>query len=201
MIFGLAQAQPENFKLMQSAEKNSAVENIGKTSKTIRTLQCNFLQERKSSLLANTEKSYGVMYYKQTKKLRWETTKPKSFVFILNGDVITVRADGKSKNINAGGNKMMKMMTEMILGFVTGTELQNSTRFKGTYYTNNRQILVKMSPQAKDLKKIYTSVDIYFNSQTFLADKIVMNEASGDQTILHFSDTKTNSTLDEKIFK
>ncbi|MBP5711249.1 MAG: outer membrane lipoprotein carrier protein LolA [Bacteroidales bacterium] len=200
-IFGLAQAQPENFKLMTATQKSTAASNIAKKSQSMKSLQCSFSQERTSSMLTEAEKASGKMLYKQPDKLKCEFTQPKSFVFILNGTKIIMKADGKTKDFNGGRSKIFKSMTEMIVGFVNGSEIQNSEHFSCAYYSNGKQVLVKMTPVKKELKKIYSSVEMYFNADSFLAEKIVMKEPSGDITKLVFSDTKPDIQISDKSFE
>ncbi len=201
MVFGFAQAQPENFKLMTAAQKSTAASSIAKTSQSLKSLQCNFTQERSSSLLTETEKSSGKMLYKQPKKLKWEFTKPKPVVFIINGDKITFKADGKTKDFNTGRSKAFKSLIEMIVGFINGSEVQDSEHFTNAYYSNGKQIMVKMTPVTRELKKIYSSIEMYFNAESFLAEKIVMKESSGDISKLFFTDTKTNIQISDKSFE
>jgi len=201
MVFGFAQAQPENFKLMSASDQATAAANITKTSNALKSLQCRFVQERVSSVLAETEKSSGTMLYKAPNKLRWEYVQPKPLVFILNGTKVIFTADGKTKDVNVGASKTMKSMIDMILGMITGKELQNATNFTCTYYSSGRQILVRLTPVTKALKKVFSSVDIYFNSQIFFAEKIVMRESSGDSTTLKFFEVKSDQIIDDKKFE
>jgi len=51
------------------------------------------------------------------------------------------------------------------------------------------------------LKKMFSSIEMYFNAESFLAEKIVMKESSGDITKLFFTDTKTNIQISDKSFE
>ena len=141
------------------------------------------------------------MLYKQPKKLKWEFTKPKPVVFSINGDKITFKADGKTKDFNTGRSKAFKSLIEMIVGFINGSEVQDSEHFTNAYYSNGKQIMVKMTPVTRELKKIYSSIEMYFNAESFLAEKIVMKESSGDISKLFFTDTKTNIQISDKSFE
>lgn len=201
MIFGLAQAQPENFKLLSASEQKTAVSQITKTASALKTMQCKFVQEKKLSVLTNVEKSSGMMYYQTPKSLRWEFTQPKASVFIVHNDKVIMRSGNKTQQVSTAGSKMAKMMSEMVVGLITGTELSNQTNFKSTYYSDGKSVLVKLNPVKKELKKVYSSIEIYFNSKSHLATKIVMKESTGDVTTLNFSEMKKDVTLSEKLFQ
>lgn len=201
MIFGLADAQPENFKPMSVSEQKSAVALIAKVSESVTAMQCKFTQEKQSAVLTSVEKASGMMYYKSPKALRWEFSQPKFYVFVLNGDKVMMKASRTAKAVDASGNKMAKMMAGMILGMVNGSQLNTPEMFSAAYFSDGTNIKVKLTPVKKEIKKIYSSVEIYYSAKSGLANKIVMKESSGDVSTLKFSEVKKGVTLADTLFK
>ncbi|MEG1555261.1 MAG: outer membrane lipoprotein carrier protein LolA [Bacteroidales bacterium] len=196
-----ATAQPEGFKSVTAEEKTNLVNKITEASKKTQSMQCNFTQDKKISFMTETSSSSGIMYYKNPTSIRWEYLTPQSYLFIVHNDKIYLKNNqGGASQFNANGNKMFKAMSEMILGFINGKELQNSHNFKIEYYLNEKQVLVKLIPIQKEMKQMMTSIELYLDPKNYLAQKIIMNEKNGDTTLFTFKNIQRNISISDSKF-
>ncbi|MDR3047142.1 MAG: outer membrane lipoprotein carrier protein LolA [Bacteroidales bacterium] len=200
LCINILQAQPADFKAVAATQAPTLLEKIAQNTKTIQSLQADFIQEKKLTYLTEMQISKGIMYYKSANQLRWEYLTPKAFSFILNNNKIIMKDAKGSMQYNANSNKSVKAMSELILGMINGNNIQNSTNFNTTLYSNGKQTLVKLIPVQKELKKMFQEVLLYLN-QDYIASKIELTETSGDKTTINFSSVKKNITVSETLFK
>ncbi|MBQ6070609.1 MAG: outer membrane lipoprotein carrier protein LolA [Bacteroidales bacterium] len=185
----------------QTGDKRSALTaSIEKAHKQMTSLSAQFTQRKSSALFTEDAVQKGKLNYKSPKMLRWEYTSPKAMTVIFaNGKVLLKTDKGTVQN----PNKMLNEMGTMIIGTINGSFLNDATNFSAKYYKNSKTgtITVVLTPVNKRIKAYYTKMTITLDAKTLLADKVVMQEVSGDTTTITFSDKKTNLSLSDSLFK
>ncbi|MBP1645559.1 MAG: outer rane lipoprotein carrier protein LolA [Bacteroidetes bacterium] len=188
-------SQEQGYKKLSDKEKDTYIK---KLSSEVKSLQCNFKQEKKSSLLSGVNVSKGVMYFETPNLLRWEYTQPTSYMFIVNKEKIQVK---NSQGEFSNSNKMFQEISKIIIGIISGKELQNNKNFNSDFYTNDKDLLlVKMTPINRRLKSMFKTVTIIVDDKTLLANIIEMNETNGDITTITFSNKKKNIQIPKQTF-
>lgn len=193
-------AQSADFKALSDIDEKILIEKIKKSSTSTSTIKCDFIQKKKLSFLTDLDVSYGVMYYSNPQKLRWEYKSPNPYIFVLNQSKIYLQNPQGVSSYNTNSNRMYKAISQLIIGFINGQGLQNNANFKSDFFSNKKQIFVKLTPVNSDIKKLFSSVYLYLDINSYIADKIVMNESSGDVTTLSLYNIKRNSNVSDDIF-
>jgi len=194
-------AQTSNFRQMTESEKTVFIRNMQTASKSIQSLQCNFIQKKTSTLLKEPSISKGMMYFQSPNALRWEYTSPQAFAFIMKeGKSIVKNSNGITK-LDAQSSKMIKSMTEMIMGMINGKGLVDSKDFTASYFTDQKQIRIKLTPKNSKIKMVFTTINVYVDAKTYLANVIEMNEAGDDMTTITLLNIKKNVTISDDKFK
>lgn len=197
----LIMAQPKNYKLLSGTEKLSMAKKIAAASAQVSSLQCDFVQEKKLSFLTEVQKSNGKMYYKNPNCLRWEYVAPDPYIFIFNNQKIYLKNEKGTSQFNANTNRTLKTMSQLIIGTISGEGLQQNSNFTIEYYTGGKQIMVKLIPVDKNIKKLISTIELYLDNATLLATQMVMNEAGGDVTKFTFLNVQKNIALSSNKFK
>lgn len=173
---------------------------LGEAGASIRSLECDFVQVRESSLIEGEVRSSGKMYFSEPSKLRWEYLKPEQSAFVLNADkALTINARGRSE-LNANTNRMVKGLSSMILGSISGSCLSDQRNFKVSIEEKDGEWVATLIPQRRDLKQMWSSLVIRFDKDSKCARGIVLNEPGGDRTVIEFSNVKLNRTITEELF-
>lgn len=180
-------------------KKTALVTAIEKAHKQLTTLSANFTQEKTSTLFTDKVVQKGKLSYKSPKQLRWEYTSPKAMTVIFtNGKVLLKNEKGTTSN----PNKMLGEMGDMIINTINGSFLSENPNFNTRYYLNKSgQYVVVLKPLNKKLKAYYKSITITLNGSTYLAEKVVLTEVSGDATTIIFTDKKANASLSDSLFQ
>lgn len=176
------------------------IEQINLASSKTNTITADFTQVKEMSFLEEKAVSSGKFYFEKEKKLRWEYTKPFSYAIILNNDRIRIIDEGKSKDFEAGSNRMFLEISNIMTGMVNGT-LLNSPQFATTWSEGTDYYLAVLIPTGTDLKDYLTRIELKLNKQDYTVDELKMFEKSGDYTVITFHNKKLNETIPAEIFR
>lgn len=185
---------------LTEAQQKQIVEKIGRSASAMNSMQCSFTQTKSMKMLSKKMVSTGVMYFKRPNKLRWQYTSPYDYTFLLNGDKVRLKSAKSTKDISVQGNKMFRQISEIILNSVTGGSLKSTSDFRVELYQQGKTYFARLYPKKKELKQVYQVIEIYFNPQLTNVSSVKMLEKTGDTTLVELKDTKTNTTINEKMF-
>jgi outer membrane lipoprotein-sorting protein len=169
------------------------------TQKTV-TIESSFTQEKNLSVVSERIITHGMIYFKKSNKLRWEYTNPFKYVIILNNGKITIRDESKTSNFDAHSNPVFGEINTILLGCTQGTLLNDDEKFQSSFFELPAAYLVKLKPKTKQLKDIFSEINIYFDKRDCTVSKLVMNEASGDNTTIRFGSKKINQIIPDEKF-
>jgi outer membrane lipoprotein-sorting protein len=193
-------SQPQNYILLTGSAKTNIETKIKTASQNISSMQCKFVQKKTSTLLSEQAVSKGLLFYKSPNSLRWQYTEPNPLVLIFHRDNVCMQ-DEKGKFVSA--NKMLKQLGNFIISNINGNSLVENGNFKIDYYSNEKDkttVWIKLTPVARRLKEMYTSIQIKISTADYLAMEIIMEEISGDKTTISFFDKKINNTISDNQF-
>lgn len=185
---------------LTAEQQKQLVEKIDKAASAMKSMQCDFTQTKSMKLLKKEMKSNGVMYFKQSDKLRWQYTSPYDYTFIMNGDKVRIKSTKSTQDINVQGNKIFRQITNIILNTVTGGGLKSASDFTVEVYKSDKGYFAKLYPKKKEVKQIYNVIEIYFNSSLTMVSSVRMIEKTGDETLVNLNNLKANVAINEKMF-
>lgn len=186
---------------LTSEQGKQVLAKMDQSSKALRSLQCDFIQSKRMKILSKEMQSKGILYFKKPDKIRWQYTSPYDYTFIMNGDKVQIKSAKSTKNIDVQGNKIFRQITTIILNTVTGAGIMNSADFNVELYKSGDIYFAKMQPKKKEVKQVYSSIEVYFNSALTMVDTIKMIEKSGEHTVIKLVAPKINAAMNESVFK
>ena len=80
-----------------------------------------------------------------------------------------------------------------------GTALSN-TDFQTKVFENKTASLVELTPVTKGLKEMFKSITVVIDKKDFSVISIQMQEISGDNTLIRFTNKELNATLPDSLF-
>lgn len=169
------------------------------SAKTI-TITADFTQVKAMSFLEEKAISSGKFYFEKEKKLRWEYTEPFSYAIILNNDRLRIIDEGKSKDFDAGSNRMFLEISNVMTGMVNGT-LLNDPQFTTTWSEGAGYFLAKLIPAGTAMKDYLARIELKVSKQDLTVEELKMFEKSGDFTQITFRNKKLNETIPDEVFR
>jgi outer membrane lipoprotein-sorting protein len=165
----------------------------------IQTIKSNFVQEKSLAMLSEKINSEGKFYFKRSNHVRIEYEKPFQYLMVMNGEKIMVKDDQKESTMNVKSNKIFQQVNNIMIDCVQGSILDNKD-FKVRVFENDKSWLMEMTPADAALKEFFSTIVIFVDRKDYSATSIEMNEASGDKTVIRFSQKELNVPIADEVF-
>ncbi len=179
---------PETFK-----------KDFAQATAAIVSIQSGFRQEKTLSMLSENINSTGKFWYRKNDKIRMEYIQPYSYILILNGSKIIIKEGQKENKVSANSNKIFQQVNRILIDCVSGSMLSNPD-FQSRIFESSGFFLVELIPLARNLKELYSSINITIDKKDYTATTIEMIEVSGDKTIIRFQNKILNAQIPDSIF-
>ena len=187
-------------KPLTEAESQKVMASLTEAAASMKTLQCRFVQEKTSSMLAEPSVAEGTMHFSAPDQLRWEYTSPYAFALVVNGDRIVKVTDGKAEALDGRSGRMYQGMVGLIMGSATGKNLFDPTVFDIVLYDDDTFWRAEMTPKRRDMKRMFSQLVFRFDKKTNGISRVEFKDAGGDVTSIRFEDIKLNGVIDKKVF-
>ena len=188
-------------KPLSEAESQKVVASLTQAAFSMQTLQCRFVQEKTSSMLAEPSIAKGTMQYAVPDKLRWEYTEPYAFALVVNGEQIVKVTDGKAETLDGKSSRMYQGMVSLIMGSASGKKLFDPSVFDVALYDDNVFWRAEMTPKRRDMKRMFSQLVFRFDKKTNGISRVEFKDAGGDVTSIRFEEIKLNEAIEEEKFQ
>lgn len=168
-------------------------------TKKIVSIKSDFIQEKNLSMLSEKIISKGKFWFKKENQVRMEYSQPFTYLMILNNDKVFIKDGQKENKISTKSNKLFQQINKIMIDCLQGTALNNPD-FKTRVFENKNTTLVELTPVTKGLKELFKSINIIVDKKDFSVVSIDMQELSGDNTLLRFSNKEINATIPDTLF-
>jgi outer membrane lipoprotein-sorting protein len=169
-------------------------------SARINSVTSNFRQDKVLSALTEKISSTGNFKFKRSNKVRIEYTRPFSYLMVMNGDKMMVKDEQKETHVNVRSNKLFQQINRIMIDCIQGTIL-DSRDFTTRVFEDDGTYLLEMTPVSRGLKDFFQTIVLIVEKKDYSVRSIAMNEPSGDQTIIIFTDKKLNEQVPDEVFK
>ena len=193
-------AWAQNEKPLTEAESQRVVAELTEVAAAMQTLQCRFVQEKTSTMLAEPSVAEGTMHYASPDRLRWEYTSPYAFALVVNGDHIIKVTEGKAEKLEGNSSRMYQGIVSIIMGSASGKKLFDTSVFDVVLYDEDAYWRAEMTPKRRDMKRMFSQLVFRFDKKAKGISRVEFKEAGGDITSIRFEDIKLNEAIGEKVF-
>lgn len=163
------------------------------------SIKSDFVQEKNLSMLSEKIVSRGKFWFKRENQVRMEYNHPYQYLMILNKDRVFVKDGQKENKISTKSNKLFQQINRIMIDCMQGTALNNPD-FKTRVFENKSNALIELTPVAKGLKELFKSIHIIVDKKDFSVTSIEMQELSGDNTLIRFTNKELNGTIPDALF-
>lgn len=182
----------------QGASQEALKARIMEASASMKSLQCDFVQVKEISILADRVTSRGTLSYKGGDRLRWLYTEPYRYEFTMNGSRVKVGGEKGASVVDTRSNKLFREISTIISGSVDG-RIFSSESFDVKLREEGGRTVADMTPRSRELKGMFRSVRILF-APDGTVERVEMSEPSGDRTVITFVNKRLNGEIDDSVF-
>jgi outer membrane lipoprotein-sorting protein len=190
-------AQPKGFKTIAS-EQDFRKKMVG-AANAIQTIKSDFTQEKNINVLSEKIVSKGTFVFKKQNKVRMEYVHPFKYLMVIDQDKVIIKDEQKTNSFSSKSNKLFATLNRIIIDCAQGTAVDNKD-FSPEFFENERQYLLVLKPQKKELKEFFSGINIFLEKQDFSINHLDMQEASGDNTVITFTNKQFNVNIPDAVF-
>ena len=186
---------------LSESQTQEVIRQLTQVASTMRSMQCRFVQEKTSSMLAEPSVAEGTMHYAAPDRMRWEYTAPYAFALVVNGERLVKVTEGKAEVLEGNAGRMYQGMVNLIIGSASGKKLFDTTVFDIVFYDDNGFWRADMTPKRRDMKRMFSQLVFRFDKKTNGISRVEFVSANGDITSIRFEEIKVNEAVDDAFFK
>ena len=186
---------------LSATHSQEVMTQLTQAAASMQTMQCRFVQEKISTMLAEPSIAEGIMLYVASDKMRWEYTSPYAFALLVNGERIVKVTYGKAEVLDAKSGRMYQGMVNLIMGSASGKNLFDTSVFDIVMYDDGAWWRADMTPKRRDMKRMFSQLVFRFDKQTQCISRVEFVEASGDVTSIRFEDIRLNEEIRGEKFQ
>jgi outer membrane lipoprotein-sorting protein len=176
------------------------LEKIEASSIKMKSLVCDFEQTKELSILNEIIVSKGKMYYRQEHYLRWEYVSPYHYTFIVNDQKILMQTGNSRNVVDAKSGKLFQEIIKVMMNSINGNGLTDVKSFKAEYYWSEKEWKITLTPLQKEVKKMFSVIELTFNPRDYTLDRMKMDEPNGDTTLIRLSGKQFNQEIEDEKF-
>ena len=185
---------------LSESQTQEVIRQLTQVASTMQSMQCRFVQEKTSSMLAEPSVAEGTMHYAAPDRMRWEYTAPYAFALVVNGERLVKVTDGKAEVLEGNAGRMYQGMVNLIIGSASGKKLFDTTVFDIVFYDDNGFWRADMTPKRRDMKRMFSQLVFRFDKKTNGISRVEFVEAGGGLTSIRFEEIKVNEAISDKVF-
>lgn len=186
--------------MAQDMSEKDMMAYIARSASEVSTLQCDILQAKHMRMMKRDMVSQGTMEYSRPDCLRWQYTSPYSYTFLLNGGKVTLCKGEKKDVVDVAQNRMMREITQVMIGTMTGSALMDEKAFDAKVRDEGDCWKVTLLPKKKDIRQMYTTIVLTYNPKTAQTERVEMTEKTGDRTVIELKNIVRDKPIDAKVF-
>ena len=186
---------------LTDVQSQEVMAQLSQAAASMQSMQCRFVQEKTSTMLAEPSVSEGLMYFIAPDRLRWEYVTPYPFALVVNGERIVKVTDGKAEVLVGNANRMYQGIASIIMGSASGKKLFDTSAFDIVLYDDDVYWKAEMTPKRRDMKRMFSQLVFRFDKATNSISRVEFKNAGGDLTSIRFEDIKLNEAIGESMFQ
>ena len=190
----------QSYQAATEAQKKEIIAQITQASSAMKTMSCDFTQEKEISFMNEKITQEGKMFYKQPNKIRWEYTKPQAYVFAMDGKNIFMNSGNNQQTISANSSKLFSGISDIIIGGVSGAGLIDSPDFSSQFSVGTNNYLVTLTPLKKEVQDLFSKIQLYINKTDSRISEVELIQKGGDKTLIRLKNTQINATINDEVF-
>ncbi len=175
-------------------------EKISKAAKENKTISNSFEQIKHIDFLSNDIISKGALFFKAPNMIKWSYTDPYLYSVIFKEKRLYINDSGKKSDINLASNKTFKKLNDLIVKSVNGDMLLDGEQFIVSYTQTKSIYKTNLIPKDKKLKEMFDTVQLEFDKKSMLVVNVKFIEASGDYTLIRFTNKFVNKPIADEVF-
>jgi outer membrane lipoprotein carrier protein len=179
------------------------LEHLQQQLKSVDTVQADFVQEKRLSVLNHTVTLTGNFALQKPNKLVWIVREPVKYAVRIDGEEIRQwdQDTNQVQVIHLGGDPTFAAVTQQLQAWFMGDYKTLGDSYDVLLLGENPLRLSFIPKGESMVAKALKQVDLTFGKSEQAIEKMVVTESSGDVTTLQFNSTKVNQPIPKETWE
>lgn len=179
-----------------------ALDRIAAARAGVKTIVAPFTQVRSIGVLASDVTSTGEVTVVRPDKLRWEVSPPDGITYWVLPEGLYMQTSSSDKAVKAPPNAGdMGGVLADVLVFVGGDLRKLRDRYDLTLKSTDGGVELEARPKSAETRKVLSRVELKTTADLWAISRFVVEEASGDKSVITFGAAKRDVTVDPAKLK
>ncbi len=168
----------------------------------IRTLQTEFVQERRVSMFVDTLVTTGVCLFEPPKRLRWELTAPYVSILVHGPDGVSKfdEEEGHLRKMNLGGEEILTQVLGQVMDWMRGDFARAREAYEIEVRPTGASRLLTLRPRSEKLRQMLQAIELTVNPANYHVTQVVIRETAEDSVRIRFVREKINEPIADNAF-
>lgn len=169
-------------------------------SKLIKTIQCDFTQEKTMRVLEKPVLMKGSFYYDSCGDICLNYKIPSGNKIIFCGENFLMSNSGNKTVAALSSNPMLSQLSEMLTACMTGNISMFRVGWKINYAENNDEYIITLTPTNKKVARMVSNIVLHFVKTDMTLSQMKMTERDENISAYKFFNKVLNKELKPKVF-
>jgi outer membrane lipoprotein-sorting protein len=188
---------------MDSAEEKTSriLSSVARAGAEIKTISCDFIQERQTSMLKDPIVATGRFYFQKPRRMRWEFLRPSRSGFSIDRDRTRRWKEDPDRwqRFDLGQEPAIKALADQIFAWAEGDLPWIENRYE-IAIRSEKPLVLRLTPRASEEKKFIRHLSISFSPDLAHVDSVEIRDKEGDSVRIRFVNVALNTPLPENLF-
>lgn len=166
--------------------QESLLDSVVMACRNVERVECGFIQTRNVAMMNESMVLKGSLFYKKPDYLKWKYDVPETIIFEVDGSRVHVSREIEGETTDVGHNRMYRELGRILFGAVSGDLIADGKLFTAEAVGDGRVVSVRLVPIKGELKRMWTSMTMNFDSVSYKALSIDIIESGGNTTHIEF---------------
>ncbi len=190
-------AQPKGYSPV--LDRSPLEKTLNAMGGNLQSIQADFEQVRRMSLLADEVKSKGKLAYASPGRIRLEYLQPFYHLVVIDGSQIWIRDEKKTNRIPLRQQPALRKMNQMIMDCLQGSVFSNPD-FEVKAYENTVSYALELIPREKGGGPGWDKILMILDKESGNLEQLKLMEEGGDFTRMDLKNIRRNAPVDDALF-
>lgn len=170
-------------------------------SKLIKSIKCDFSQEKSMVMLENSVAMSGDFYYDSRGDICLDYMKPIGNKIIFTGEKFMMLNSGKKTVAKLSSNPMLRQLSQMLIACMTGDVSKFKSGWDIDYTLVSGEYILTLTPINSRVRRMVSNIVLHFVETDMSLSQMKMVEQNGNTSAYKFFNKVVNGEINASYFE
>jgi len=187
----------------KAASHKEILERLEAKLSGVRTVQADFVQKKRLAMFRREMTIEGRLAVENPERIAWHVDKPVRYSLVIVGPELSQWDEDTDRvqTMRLDKNPSFKAAFQQMTAWFSGRYASLRERYDVAIAQTDPYVLVFSPKKGSGMEKIIKKIRIVFREDERYINELTLHEASGNTSIIRFSNTRLNEPVDDDAWK